>query len=91
MYKGLQPKKPMTFPVHQIWKYIIKKEWEEPEKKLFTSMAITCNYLFEDDTQICAKCPKVDASLSNLANKSDLFLGLWNPGKTPWTRRQSSC
>lgn len=73
MYKGLQPKKPRTFPVHQTLKDIVKKEWEDPEKKLFIPATIKRRYPFaEADTKTWAKCPKVDASLAKITNKSDL-------------------
>ncbi|PIO11887.1 hypothetical protein AB205_0024670 [Aquarana catesbeiana] len=74
MYKELQPRKPSTFPVPKTLKDIFKKKKSVKTQRRNSSCQPQSNAdpFSETDTKTWAKCPKVDASLAKVTNKSDL-------------------
>ncbi|XP_018409532.1 PREDICTED: breast cancer type 2 susceptibility protein [Nanorana parkeri] len=73
LYKGLQPKKGRTFPVHQSIKHVVTTEWKDPERKVFFSSKLKRRFPFKgEDSEVWEKCPKVDASLAKFSKNTDL-------------------
>lgn len=73
LFSGLDSKRKKVFPVHNIIKKLILKEWENPEKKLFLSRAFKRKYPFEEeDSRFWDKIPRVDAPVTRLSKKTSL-------------------
>lgn len=61
------------FPVHEVWVEVIKKEWHDPERKLFFSSALKHRFPFsEDPASVRNKNPKLDVTFSQVFRHTDL-------------------
>ncbi|XP_068102520.1 lamina-associated polypeptide 2, isoforms alpha/zeta-like [Hyperolius riggenbachi] len=73
MYESLSDPEVVFIPVHSSLKNMIKREWDNPERRAFWPKSLANKYPFDpNDQKFWGPSPKLDPALSKVSRKSDL-------------------
>lgn len=71
LYAELDRQKKVAFPIHKSIYEMIQEEWKFPDKRSFIPKTSKRRYPFsEEDVKLWAKCPRIDASVSDISRNS---------------------
>ncbi|XP_068089317.1 uncharacterized protein [Hyperolius riggenbachi] len=91
MYEGLADPQSRFIPVHSTLKTLIKKEWQNPEKRAFWPKSLSKRYPFSpDDQAYWGPPPKLDPSFSRVSRKSDLMFEDFGNLKDPIDKKMDN-
>ncbi|XP_068118878.1 lamina-associated polypeptide 2, isoforms alpha/zeta-like [Hyperolius riggenbachi] len=73
MYETLSEPQVTFIPVHSSLKGIIRKEWDNPDRRAFWPKSLNKRYPYSpEDQRFWGTAPKLDPSLSKVSRRSDL-------------------
>lgn len=71
VYAELDTAKKLVFPIHKSISEMIQEEWRFPDRRPFIPKNFKRRYPFsEEDIKLWTKCPRIDASVSDISRNS---------------------